>query len=129
MTYSEKLKSPKWQKKRLEIMQRDNFKCRSCSSVDKQLQIHHIIYINKYKNPWDYSNEFLITLCEDCHKYESEENVNTSALFLLEKFVELTNLTLSRLELITIEEYLLKQDGYTDKEALKMSFLKLIQSV
>ena len=40
MNYSEQLKSPKWQKKRLEIMQRDKFTCQLCgdkvyNSIDK----------------------------------------------------------------------------------------------
>ena len=30
MGYSEKLKDPRWQKKRLEILERDNFRCQYC---------------------------------------------------------------------------------------------------
>jgi 5-methylcytosine-specific restriction endonuclease McrA len=32
-TYSELLKSPKWQKKRLEIMSRDKFTCKKCGDT------------------------------------------------------------------------------------------------
>jgi len=64
--YSETLKDPRWQRKRLEIMQRDNFKCTMCGASNKPLNIHHKIYI-KGKKIWDYPNELLITLCEDCH--------------------------------------------------------------
>lgn len=69
MTYSEKLKDPRWQKKRLEIFQRDNFKC-SCCSLDKtQLQVHHVEYLPSF-TPWEYPNDMLITLCETCHTKE-----------------------------------------------------------
>lgn len=67
MNYSERLKHPKWQRKRLEIMHRDNFTCVKCGTDNKMLHVHH----NKYywnRNPWDYDNEELMTLCNDCHK-------------------------------------------------------------
>jgi hypothetical protein len=67
-SYSQKLKHPKWQKKRLEILNRDNFTCQSCKSEDKTLHIHHFEYDNV--EPWEYENNKLITLCEDCHKQE-----------------------------------------------------------
>ncbi len=56
MTYYEKLKSPKWQKKRLEILQRDNFTCQGCGSEENQLHIHHHYY-KQNTDPWDYPNE------------------------------------------------------------------------
>lgn len=67
LSYLDKLKSPKWQKKRLEILQRDEFTCINCDSTDKNLQVHHTIYIND-RNPWEYEDFQLITLCEDCHE-------------------------------------------------------------
>lgn len=45
-SYSDKLKSPKWQKKRLEIMRRDKFRCRLCKDEETQLSVHHKEYIN-----------------------------------------------------------------------------------
>ncbi len=64
MTYAEKLKSPMWQKKRLEIFNRDNFKCCLCSDEKTELQVHHLKYTGE---PWDAPNEDLQTLCCDCH--------------------------------------------------------------
>ena len=64
MKYLEKLKDPRWQKKRLEVMQRDEWKCRDCFSKDKQLHVHHCFYENE---PWEIENKYLITLCSDCH--------------------------------------------------------------
>lgn len=67
MTYKSKLKDPRWQKKRLEIFNRDKWMCRHCSCEDKTLHVHHKEYI-KDLDPWEYDNKYLITLCEDCHE-------------------------------------------------------------
>lgn len=66
LSYSEKLKDPRWQRKRLEIMGLNNFKCEQCESVDKTLNVHHIIY-KKGAEPWEYENHELQCLCNDCH--------------------------------------------------------------
>lgn len=65
--YKDQYKDPRWQKKRLEIMERDGFACRFCESKDKMLNVHHTDY-QKGKKIYDYPNHWLITLCEDCHK-------------------------------------------------------------
>ena len=70
MTYAEKLKDPRWQKKRLEIMQRDEWKCKLCGDGESTLHVHNKDYI-KGNDPWEYENINFITLCEDCH-YEVE---------------------------------------------------------
>jgi len=66
LTYAEKLQLPKWQEKRLRILKRDKFKCILCGDKDMQVQVHHLRYFKG--EPWDTPNEFLITLCADCHK-------------------------------------------------------------
>jgi hypothetical protein len=65
--YLEKLKDPRWQKKRLEVLERDNWTCRACGDDKTTLNIHHSFYLPK-KEPWEIPNGLLITLCEDCHK-------------------------------------------------------------
>lgn len=67
-SYSEKLLDPRWQKKRLEIMQRDGFKCFYCGDATLTLHVHHQMYMGP--NPWDTPAECLITLCKDCHAIE-----------------------------------------------------------
>ena len=67
MTYAEKLRDPRWQKKRLEIMELDGWKCRICGDVDSTLHTHHLYY-KRGREPWDYPNESLICLCETCHE-------------------------------------------------------------
>lgn len=71
MTYSEKLKDPRWQKKRLEILQRDEFTCKWCGDSDSTLHVHHIAYYDG--DVWDTPNDLLITLCLNCHKYEESD--------------------------------------------------------
>lgn len=66
MLYKEKLLHPKWQKKRLIILQRDGFKCTLCGDDQTTLHVHHEGY-EGYKNPWDYEDDKLKTLCSDCH--------------------------------------------------------------
>jgi len=65
-TYAEKLRDPRWQRKRLEIMERDDFACRYCRSKTETLNVHHRIY-RKGKMPWDYEDDVFVTLCEGCH--------------------------------------------------------------
>jgi len=68
-TYSQKLKDPRWQKKRLEILERDNWTCCGCGATDKELQVHHSQYNGK---PWDAHSDNLQTLCHECHELISE---------------------------------------------------------
>lgn len=83
VNYAEMLKDPRWQKKRLEVMQRDGFRCQHCLSNKKELQVHHIVY-RKGAKPWEYDNKDLITLCKQCHELETEEKKRS-----YEEFMEL----------------------------------------
>lgn len=70
-TYAEKLKDPRWQKKRLKILERDDFK-RTCCGEDKEtLVVHHLRYYPN-RDPWDYVDSELITFCEKCHAFEHQ---------------------------------------------------------
>lgn len=64
MTYQEKLLDPRWQKKRLKILNRDDWACQACGDKEETLHVHHITYS---KNPWESKNINLITLCKSCH--------------------------------------------------------------
>lgn len=68
--YSEKLRDPRWQKRRLETMERDDWACRSCRDKTKPLHVHHLWYEGE---PWEAPDEALVTLCEDCHEEETFE--------------------------------------------------------
>jgi len=71
MTYSEKLRDPRWQKKRLEIYERAGWICEICGTANKSLNAHHVTYV-KGRNPWEYRPELLQCLCETCHKEREE---------------------------------------------------------
>jgi hypothetical protein len=66
-SYAQKLKHPSWQRMRLLIFERDNWRCGDCGSCEKELHAHHIEYIDG-RNPWEYDYEQIITLCHECHK-------------------------------------------------------------
>lgn len=71
MTYAEKLRDPRWQKKRLEILQRDGWACQKCFDTQTELQVHHRRYLPKCE-PWDVPNSALVTLCAPCHEDEKQ---------------------------------------------------------
>jgi hypothetical protein len=64
MTYAEKLLDPRWQKKRLDILNRDNFQCKLCFDNSTTLHIHHLKY---HGDPWEAYDHDLITYCKHCH--------------------------------------------------------------
>lgn len=71
-SYGALLFDERWKNKRTEIIERDYKKCRCCES-NLNLQVHHRQYkfsykLRRFKNPWDYPNDLLVTLCEKCHK-------------------------------------------------------------
>jgi hypothetical protein len=68
-SYIEKLRNPKWQKRRLDIMSRDEFTCQSCNDSQSTLNVHHMTYVYGLE-PWDYPDTNFITLCEYCHSEE-----------------------------------------------------------
>ena len=81
--YADKFKDPRWQKKRLEILERDAWGCMQCGDTDNTLHVHHRYY-KKGRDPWDYPDEALVTLCEECHEGER----GFSAEFeIIERFV------------------------------------------
>ncbi len=67
--YSEKLKDPRWQRRRLSVFERDNWTCQSCNRTDKTLHVHHLKYVSGLE-PWEYDLSLLITYCDLCHNTE-----------------------------------------------------------
>jgi hypothetical protein len=84
LSYKEKLMDPRWQRMRLEVMQRDGFACLCCGDSQSTLNIHHKSYKN---NPWESCIDDLETLCEECHKYRTELNNKFQSL---DTFIALT---------------------------------------
>ncbi len=69
--WQNKLREPEWREKREEIFERDHYQCQECGiyGESRNLNCHHIKYIRDL-NPWDYPDELLITLCEECHAHK-----------------------------------------------------------
>lgn len=55
---------PRWQKLRLNVMDRDNWRCVACGDATATLHVHHKRYCGKI---WDSPPEDLQTLCNVCH--------------------------------------------------------------
>ena len=70
-TYWEQLKDPRWQQKRLEILNRDGWRCQECGDTKHTLHVHHRRY-ERGKAPWEVGNEHLVVLCESCHAQVTE---------------------------------------------------------
>ena len=71
-TYRELLKHPKWQKRRLQMLEAAEWKCARCSNTERTLHVHHECYVNGRK-PWEYDDSELRVLCELCHENEHLE--------------------------------------------------------
>lgn len=74
-TYWEKLKDPRWQRLRLEMFNRAGWACENCGSKSDTLHLHHGYY-ERGKDPWDYLQESLHVLCENCHLSAGESLAN-----------------------------------------------------
>lgn len=83
-TYKEKLLDPRWQRRRLEIFNRDNFICQKCGDDNNTLNVHHRWYAFG-KEPWEYPDDILVTLCDSCHK--EEENAKDNQRFIRNAFL------------------------------------------
>lgn len=67
-SYELKLSDPRWIQRRKEIIHLDKGRCRKCLRMN-DLQVHHLGYIEGL-DPWQYTDDFLITLCKICHEEE-----------------------------------------------------------
>ncbi len=82
VSYQRDLEDPRWQRKRLEIFQRDCWECMRCGRSDVTLTVHHRRYSGK---PWETYERDLETLCLPCHE---KEHVGQPTLFALRQMIE-----------------------------------------
>jgi hypothetical protein len=127
LSYKEQLTHHNWQRKRLEIFQRDNFACRICGKKDIQIHVHHICYL-KNKNINDYHNNLLITLCSECHENETYEGmINIYSQNLINNLAYLLDLNLCEMMKLIDEISIKEKEGYTLKESIKLTLLQKIK--
>lgn len=79
-SYAERLRHPNWQKKRLEILSRDDFRCQLCFDGESTLHVHHKRYL-KGRMPWEYDDRDLVTVCENCH--DSAEEIRQESIAIM----------------------------------------------
>lgn len=66
-SYFEKLRDPRWQRRKNEKLIAANYCCEFCGDDRSNLQVHHRWYL-KNREPWEYTNEQLEVLCEKHHE-------------------------------------------------------------
>lgn len=73
MTYQQQLDDVRWFARRDQILERDDYCCQDCLrgrhrlSPYIKLEVHHREYFDGFM-AWEYSDEYLVTLCDQCHK-------------------------------------------------------------
>src|ERR1043165_2030969 len=65
-SYQQQLRSPRWQRRRLEILQRDAWCCRRCGATENELHVHHRWYGRGA--PWEVPDAALVSICDACHQ-------------------------------------------------------------
>jgi hypothetical protein len=80
--YADKLRDPRWQRRRLEIMQRDYWRCTKCRDKESTLHVHHRYYL-RGTEPWEYPPDAFMTLCERCHTLETQTRGEAERQLLL----------------------------------------------
>jgi 5-methylcytosine-specific restriction endonuclease McrA len=65
--YQERLKDPRWQRKRLAALERAEWSCEACRTKEVNLQVHHGYY-DREAPPWEYPERALFVLCDTCHE-------------------------------------------------------------
>lgn len=103
LEYKDLLKDPRWQKKRLEIFTRDDWSCRICGNEKLTLHLHHKRYLPN-KKPWDYPDNFIVTLCEYCHdKHHKVDKIKQSSFSEINKMKSVKEINNTALVLISDE--------------------------
>jgi hypothetical protein len=118
--YSKLLLDPRWQKKRLEILNRDEWICQYCFADERTLHVHHKYYIYN-KKPWEYDNNVLITLCDSCHSAEGG-HIKYAQQQLLRAFARRGFLSLQLYKIAEALESLPEFQGVNEPGADELSF-------
>lgn len=83
MTYQQQIKHPDWQRKRLEVLEINDYQCQMCAAKDQTLHVHHPYY-RRGAMIWEYETVDLMCLCHKCHKetHAIDERIKKSLSFL-----------------------------------------------
>lgn len=98
-TYSEKLRDPRWQRRRLELFEKAGWTCAECKTKTETLHAHHGYY-KRNTDPWDYPDNTMHVLCSECHSevqgfleqlHERIAVLDKFKLFLMHEFLSSLN--------------------------------------
>jgi len=105
-TYGERLRDPRWQKKRLQTLNEANWSCEICGDEKEELHVHHKFYF-KDKDPWEYAYSDLQCLCDTCHGliHLDQDKVVSYAAKFHEREIE-SRIALARYNLARIQREL-----------------------
>ena len=112
LSYSEKLQDIRWKRRRDYIKKRDYYACQACFEHNKPLYVHHRYY-EADKDPWDYPDNALVSLCQECHELENEHTREGYERKLLKLFKK--NFFVGDLEQLI--------DGFEKMEMINTSYL------
>ena|SRR5271167_3798758 len=81
MPYLDYLRTPEWEARRQQVLERDGHRCRVCNGTE-QLNVHH----RTYERRGDEDLNDLTTLCRSCHEYfhHREKGGNTQVVVTIE---------------------------------------------
>ncbi len=105
--FKDQYKHPKWQKKRLEILELNNYTCKACGDTEEQLHVHHGYY-QRGKMLWEYENMSLWCLCKSCHEDWDEKKIELHRVL---SYFNMKNYTLME-NIISSAIHLQIGDGY-----------------
>ncbi len=90
-----------------EILNRSNFTCEDCRAADKTLHVHHCLYYPDTE-PWDYADDHLRALCEDCHESRgiNERSITTAVKFVMARMTgrQLDELALTMPDIVALDD-------------------------
>lgn len=80
--YEKQLKDKRWRELRQEVIEERGGKCEMCGS-SSNLCVHHKAYI-KGRYAWEYPKDYLLVLCNGCHRKIHGIDLDERAGFLIE---------------------------------------------
>jgi hypothetical protein len=132
LSYFEKLRDPRWQRKRLEILGAQGFTCQRCSDGSSPLHVHHAFYA-KGLEPWEYEAGAYVVLCESCHETAEVERravVRLSGLMMAKGMgAELLAFMAARMALLEHEPTRIAVTGGADADGIAMALGESAQSI
>lgn len=126
--YREEAKTVEWQRKSGEIKERDDYTCFLCGSKDKFVHVHHRYYDGRL-HYWEYPDDSLVTLCEDCHAEEHSISSDKNSVIINEAIKKAHNRGAMYLEIINAINMLFEKNSKRGSSDLEVSNIKISPNI